>query len=81
MAKLTTEARDNLSDSDFALPGERRYPIHNRSHAKNALARVSQFGSEREKVLVKAAVHRKYPNMHSFSYKHDPKDNVESEND
>lgn len=62
MAVLTTKTRNKIKDSDFALPG-RRYPIHDRAHAANALARVSQFGTEREKVIVRMRVHARYPNM------------------
>jgi hypothetical protein len=60
VAKLTVAARKALSGSSFALPG-RRYPIEDRSHARNALARVSQYGSTEEKARVRAAVKRKYP--------------------
>lgn len=63
MAILTEDDRKKLKDSDFAVPGERKYPIHNESHAQNALARVAQFGSPAEKAKVKAAVHKKYPNI------------------
>jgi len=62
MAKLTSQARKNLSTSTFALPG-RRYPIEDASHARNALARVSQFGSPSEKSTVRAKVHRKFPGI------------------
>lgn len=61
--KLTTDARESLSDSDFALPQERAYPIHDANHARNALARVAQFGTEREKTIVRAKVKKKYPNI------------------
>lgn len=60
--KLTTEVRNKLKDSDFALPG-RRYPIHTRSHAINALARVSELGTDMEKAKVRAAVAKKYPGI------------------
>ena len=60
--KLTTKARNALAAKSFALPG-RRYPIEDRSHARNALARVSQFGSPAEKKRVRSAVKRKYPSM------------------
>lgn len=63
MAKLTTKARKAIKTSNFALPKARKYPIENRSHAANALARVSQFGSSAQKAKVRAAVHRKYPSM------------------
>jgi len=68
--KLTPEARNALPDTSFALKG-RRYPIHNKAHAQNALARIHQYGSEKERVLVKAAVHKKYPNLHAFSFNPD----------
>jgi len=62
MTRLTSKARKKIKGSNFALPG-RRYPIHDRSHAANALARVSQHGSSAEKAKVRSAVRRKYPNM------------------
>ena len=61
-AKLKAKQRNALPDSDFALPG-RRYPIHDESHARNALSRVSQNGTPEEKAKVRAAVHRRYPNI------------------
>lgn len=62
MAKLTSKARKAVPTGEFALPG-RRYPIEDSSHARNALARVSQFGSAAEKARVRSAVHSKYPGM------------------
>jgi hypothetical protein len=62
MAKLTSAARNALSGSSFALPG-RRYPVFDRSHAANAKARVSQFGTPAEKAKVDAAVSRRFPGM------------------
>jgi hypothetical protein len=62
MPELTTKGRKELSDSDFALPG-RRYPIHDEAHARDALARVSEFGTSDEKAAVRAAVSRRYPNI------------------
>lgn len=51
MAKLTTKARKAIPGSEFALPG-RRYPIEDKSHAANARASVSQFGTPAEKKAV-----------------------------
>lgn len=62
MAKLTSKSRKRIANKNFALPG-RRYPIEDKSHARNALARVSQFGSPAEKAKVRAKVHAKYPGM------------------
>ena len=60
--KLTAADRHALPSKDFALPGE-RYPIEDISHGRNALARVSQHGSPEEKAKVRAAVHRKFPEI------------------
>ena len=62
MSRLTSAARKALPSSTFALPG-RRYPINDPNHARNALARVSQYGDSSEKARVRAAVHRKYPSI------------------
>jgi hypothetical protein len=42
MAKLTSDARNQLKSSQFALPGSRRFPIPDRAHAANAKARATQ---------------------------------------
>ncbi len=60
MAKLTAAQRKNIPAKDFALPGG-RYPIEDKAHARNALARVAQHGTPAEKAAVKAKVHRKFP--------------------
>lgn len=63
MARLTTGERKRLPKSDFAIPSERAYPIKDKSHARNALSRVSEYGTAEEKKEVRAAVHRKYPSI------------------
>jgi hypothetical protein len=63
MAKLTSKKRNDLPTSDFAEPGSRSYPIHDESHARNALSRVSEYGTSAEKAQVRAAVHRKFPGI------------------
>lgn len=42
MAKLSSKTRKGLSKSTFGLPGERKYPMPDKSHAANAKARASQ---------------------------------------
>lgn len=42
MGKLTTSGRKGLSKSTFGLPGERKYPMPDKSHAANAKARATQ---------------------------------------
>jgi hypothetical protein len=61
--RLTYEERQALSPREFAEPGERKYPIEDESHARNALSRVSQFGTPSEKRMVRAAVAKRYPEI------------------
>ena len=70
MAKLTNNQRKAIPAKDFALPSTRSegggkggYPIPNKSHAQNALARVAQFGTPEQKTTVKAKVAAKFPGM------------------
>jgi hypothetical protein len=43
MSKLTTKARKAIPKKDFGLPGERKYPMENKAHARNAKARASEM--------------------------------------
>lgn len=61
--RLTSKARNDLPTKEFAEPKKRKYPINDPNHARNALARVSQFGSDEEKSKVRSAVHKKYPGI------------------
>ena len=63
MAKLTTKERNALPSSDFAEPKSRKYPIEDASHARNALARVSQHGGPAEKKAIRSKVKKEYPGM------------------
>ena len=63
MAKLTTKTRKRMKDSTFALPRQRAYPIPDISHARNALARVAQFGTDSEKSKVRKAVYKKFRSL------------------
>ena len=58
-AVLSTDARNALPNSAFALSG-RRYPIHDRAHARNALARSA---GKPEEAAVRRAVCKRYPDM------------------
>jgi hypothetical protein len=69
MAKLTAKARKQIPTGEFALAG-RRYPIEDKSHARNALARVAQHGSSSEKATVRAKVHAKYPDIGEHKFAH-----------
>ena len=43
MAKLNAAKRNALRASTFGLPGQRKYPMPDRSHAANAKARATQM--------------------------------------
>lgn len=68
MAKLTAKTRKAIPTKDFAGP-DRTYPIEDRAHARNALARASGKPVE---ARVRAAVHRKYPSMEEHADKLHP---------
>ena len=66
--RLTYKERKAMPRSDFAAPEDRKggkggYPDENRTHARSALQRVSQFGSPAKKAEVRARVHRDWPKM------------------
>ena len=42
MSELSEKQRDKLPKSDFAFPKERKEPIENASHVRNAIARFDQ---------------------------------------
>jgi hypothetical protein len=64
MAKeLTAKDRKKLPNSAFALPDKRKYPIPDKAHARNALARVAQNGTPAEQKKVKAAVKKRFPSI------------------
>jgi len=72
MAVLSSKKRQSLPSKSFALPGKGEgpkgkgagsYPIPDESHARNALARVSQHGTPSEKATVRAKVAAKYPGI------------------
>ena len=45
MAKLKSSTRNALPKSEFGLPGSRKYPMPDKSHAANAKARATQMVS------------------------------------
>jgi len=63
MAKLTSAKRNALPTKSFAEPKQRKYPINDANHARNALSRVSQFGTPAEKAKVRSAVAKKFPSI------------------
>lgn len=43
MGTLKTSTRNSLPTSEFGLPGSRKYPMPDASHAANAKARATQM--------------------------------------
>ena len=61
MAKLTTAKKNAEPNKEFGLPKERKYPMPDANHAKNAKARASQMehqgklsASDKKKINTKA---------------------------
>jgi hypothetical protein len=46
MPELDQKDRDKLKDSQYGLPDERKYPMPDKAHARNAKARASQQQNE-----------------------------------
>jgi hypothetical protein len=42
MAELSEKQRDDLDEDQFAFPKERKEPLNNASHVRNAIARFNQ---------------------------------------
>lgn len=77
MAKLTAAKRKAIPASEFGEPGERKYPMQDKSHAANAKARASQavnagrmskeeesrIDAKADKVMGKSAAKKLYPNQ------------------
>lgn len=61
--ELSAAGRKRVKAENFVFPEDRRYPIHDISHGRNALARVAQHGTPEEKRAVRSAVHEKYPSL------------------
>ena len=43
MAVLTAKARKAIPKKEFGLPGEKKYPMEDKAHARNAKARASEM--------------------------------------
>jgi hypothetical protein len=42
MSELKQASRDHISDDHYAFPKERKEPIHDAAHVRNAIARFNQ---------------------------------------
>lgn len=72
MPTLSYAARKKLPGKDFVFPAKRGYPIEDRAHARAAVqaaggARSGKPTSSAKRAKIRAAVHRKYPDMGKLS--------------
>jgi hypothetical protein len=63
MATLTSKKRRSLPSSAFVYPAQRKYPIHDIAHARNALSRAAQKGTSGDYATVRRAVCARYPSL------------------
>lgn len=61
--KLTTDKRNSLPTKDFALPGLRKDPIQDRSHAEAAVTMGMRDASPAQKSEIRDAVKKKFPGI------------------
>ena len=63
MAKLSSKRRKRLPKRSFVYPKQRKYPIHDKTHARAALrlgAQKRTFGSIK---TIRARVYKRYPSL------------------
>lgn len=46
MTKLDTKERNKIPKKEFGLPGERKYPVEDKAHARNAKSRASEMANK-----------------------------------
>jgi cytochrome c len=61
--KLTARGREQVKDSNFVFPEQKKYPIHDMNHARAALSMVAAHGTPEEQAAVRAKVYEKYPSL------------------
>jgi uncharacterized protein YecE (DUF72 family) len=75
MSELTADKRDHLADRQFAFPKQRKEPIEDASHVRNAIARFNQVedvtDAERDEAWkrIKAAAKRFGVEVHEKSWR------------
>jgi hypothetical protein len=75
MSKITEASRDRIADENFAFPKERKEPIHDAAHVRNAIARFMQVqgvsDSERDAAWarIKAAAKKHNVELHEQDWR------------
>ena len=74
MSELSEKQRDHLDEDQFAFPKERKEPLNNASHVRNAIARFDQVegvsDDERDEAWkrIKAAAKKHGVDVHEKSW-------------
>lgn len=55
-AKLTTKERNELDDSDFGLPEDKKYPLNDEEHVRQAIKMFNHCPEDKEKTLAKRII-------------------------
>ena len=75
MTRLTAKNRSDLSATQFAFPAQRKQPLENASHVRNAIARFSQVDgvtdAERDSAWkrIQSAARKYVVKMHESSWR------------
>lgn len=70
MAKLSSEKRDQLKDSDFGIPEKRMYPLHDKAHIESAVKLFGHAETKYKKSLARKILRRaKEYNMDTSGWK------------
>jgi hypothetical protein len=57
MSELSEKQRDNLDEDQFAFPNERKEPLNNASHVRNAIARFKRAAKKFDVELTEDSWH------------------------
>jgi len=63
VGKLRRKKRDKLPKSSFVYPKQRKYPIHDKAHARAALRLGAQKRTSGSIKYIKAKVYKRYPSL------------------
>lgn len=58
MSKLSTEKRNQLTDSDFGIPEKRMYPLHDKAHVESAVKLFGHAETKYKKSLARKILSR-----------------------
>jgi hypothetical protein len=64
VGQIDVQGKEKITGKRIRCTKKRKYPIENEAHARNALARVSRFGTPEEKKMVCEAEAKRYPMIH-----------------